>query len=115
MSDTGHTCYGCVAALDAKRNDRMSSVENNMVFGRSAPIAVPNTISNDASVQEFLAFERILADLSARFANIPVETGEAEIRLAQAIPLQFLEFDRRTFPEFQEDGPLVLLSPAAVD
>ena len=93
----------------------MSSVENNMVFGRFAPAAIHDTTSNDASIQEFLAFERMLADLSARFANIPVENVEAEIRLAQVVLLEFLGFDRSTFAEFQDDGPLVVLSSAAVD
>src|SRR5258708_17369306 len=97
---------GCPSTLDTKRNHRMRSVENNMVFGRFGPAAIPDTTSNDASIQEFLAFERMLADLSARFANIPIENVESEMRLAQVILLPFLEFDRFTFPEFQDDGPV---------
>jgi formate hydrogenlyase transcriptional activator len=93
----------------------MSSVENNMVFGRFGPAAIHDTTSNDASIQEFLAFERMLADLSARFANIPIGNVESEMRLAQVILLRFLGFDRCTFAEFQDDGPLVVLSSTAVD
>jgi len=114
MFDTEHMLWLCWA-LDAKRNDRMSSVENNMVFGRFGPAAIHDTTSNDASIQEFLAFERMLADLSARFANIPSENVESEMRLVQVILLQFLGFDRCTFAEFQDDGPLVVLSSTAVD
>ncbi len=70
---------------------------------------------SDASIEELLAFERMLADLSARFANIPAEQVEVEIRLAQTILLKFLGFDRCTFAEFQDDGSLVVLSSTAVE
>src|SRR2546426_5472573 len=70
---------------------------------------------SDASIEELLAFERMLADLSARFANIPAEQVEVEIRLAQTILLKFLGFDRCTFAEFQDDGSLVVLSSIAVE
>jgi len=68
-----------------------------------------------ASAEELLAFERMLADLSARFANVPVEKVEPEIRVVQAILLKFLGFDRCTFAEFQDDGSLVVLSSTAVE
>ena len=74
--------------------------------------AAPNS---DASALELLAFERMLADLSARFANIPAEQVEVEIRLVQTILLKFLGFDRCTFAEFQDDGSLVVLSSTAVE
>jgi formate hydrogenlyase transcriptional activator len=74
--------------------------------------AAPNS---HASALELLAFERMLADLSARFANVPVEKVESEIRVAQAILLEFLGFDRCTFAEFQDDGWLVVLSSTAVE
>src|SRR5712672_482808 len=70
---------------------------------------------SDASTEELLAFERMLADLSARFANIPAEQVEVEIRLVQTILLKFLGFDRCTFAEFQDDGSLVVLSSTAVE
>ena len=76
-------------------------------FNKSAKAnAAPKS---DASAEELLAFERMLADLSARFANVPAEQLELEIRVAQTILRQFLGFDRCTFAEFQEDGSLVVL------
>jgi GAF domain-containing protein len=70
---------------------------------------------SDASAEELLAFERLLADLSARFANIPAEQVEVEIRVAQTMLLKFLGFDRCTFAEFQDDGWLAVLSSTAVE
>jgi transcriptional regulator with GAF, ATPase, and Fis domain len=85
----------------------------------ATPIGRPDkaeaTSKSDASAQELLAFERMLADLSARFANAPVERVEPEIRVAQAILLEFLGFDRCTFAEFRDDGSLVVLSSTAVE
>jgi formate hydrogenlyase transcriptional activator len=63
----------------------------------------------DASAEKFLAFERLLADLSARFAYVPDEQVKLAIQAAQTILRQFLGFDRSTFGEFQEDGSLVVL------
>ena len=80
-------------------------------FSRSAK-AAPNS---GASAQELLAFERMLADLSARFANIPSEQVELEIRATQTVVRQFLGFDRSTFAEFREDGSLVVLSSTAIE
>jgi transcriptional regulator with GAF, ATPase, and Fis domain len=70
---------------------------------------------SNSSAEELLAFERMLADLSARFANVPVEKVELEIRVVQTILLKFLGFDRCTFAEFQDDGSLVVLSSTAVE
>jgi formate hydrogenlyase transcriptional activator len=70
---------------------------------------------DDVSAGELLAFERMLADLSARFANVPAEQVEAEIQIAQIMLRQFLGFDRSTFGEFHGDGWLVVLSSTAVE
>jgi formate hydrogenlyase transcriptional activator len=70
---------------------------------------------SDATAEELLAFERMLADLSARFANVPAEKVQFEIQVAQTILRQFLGFDRSTFAEFHADGSLVVLSSTAVD
>jgi formate hydrogenlyase transcriptional activator len=70
---------------------------------------------SDVSTEELVAFERMLADLSARFANVPAEEVETEIQIAQIMLRQFLGFDRSTFGEFQEDGALVVLSSTAVE
>jgi formate hydrogenlyase transcriptional activator len=80
-------------------------------FNRSAKAAP----KSNASIEELQAFERMLADFSARFANIPVEQVEVEIRAVQTLLLKFLGFDRCTFAEFQDDGSLVVLSSTAVD
>jgi formate hydrogenlyase transcriptional activator len=93
----------------------MRTAESNMVFGRFGPAAIHDTAPSDASAEELLAFERMLADLSARFANVPAEKVESEIQIAQTILRQFLGFDRSTFAEFQEDGSLVVLSSTAVE
>jgi GAF domain-containing protein len=73
------------------------------------------TTSSDVPVEELVAFERMLADLSARFANVPPERVEIEIQAAQIMLRQFLGFDRSTFGEFQDDGALVVLSSTAVE
>ena len=93
----------------------MSLAGSNTVFGRFGTPTIPAAVPDDASVDELLAFERMLADLSARFANVPVERVESEIQIAQTILRQFLGFDRATFGEFQEDGSLVVLSSTAVE
>jgi formate hydrogenlyase transcriptional activator len=92
----------------------MRLAESNTVFGRFGA-AVHDTAPKGTSVEELLAFERMLADLSARFANIPAEQIEAEIQIAQVILRQFLGFDRSSFGEFQDDGSLVILSATAAD
>jgi transcriptional regulator with GAF, ATPase, and Fis domain len=66
-------------------------------------------------VEELLAFERMLADLSARMANVPPDRVEAEIQAAQVILRQFLGFDRSTFAEFHDDSSLVVVSSTAVE
>jgi formate hydrogenlyase transcriptional activator len=93
----------------------MRVVENLSKLHRFGPAVVRDVTPNDASVEELLAFERMLADLSARFANVAVEQVESEIQIAQTILRQFLGFDRATFGEFQEDGSLLVLSSTAVD
>jgi formate hydrogenlyase transcriptional activator len=93
----------------------MHPVESSMVYGRFPSVVVPDVAASDASAEELLAFERMLADLSARFANVPAEQVECEIQVAQTILRQFLGFDRSTFGEFQEDGSLVVLSSTALE
>jgi formate hydrogenlyase transcriptional activator len=70
---------------------------------------------SDVSAEELVAFERTLADLSARFANVPAEGVEIEIRAALIMLRQFLGFERSTFGDFHEDGSLVVLSSTAVE
>jgi formate hydrogenlyase transcriptional activator len=80
---------------------------------RSAKTGPP--ILSDTSAEEVLAFERMLADLSARFANVPADRVESEIQIALLMLQQFLGFDRSCFSEFQKDGSLAVLSSAAAN
>src|SRR5437762_1488756 len=80
-------------------------------FGSGATNAAPSS----PSVEELVAFERMLADLSARMANVPADRVEPEIQLAQVILRQFLGFDRSTFAEFQDDSSLVVVSSTAIE
>src|SRR5437899_2532184 len=91
----------------------MGATQSNTDSDRSGSAA--DAATRSASVEELLAFERMLADLSARMANVPADRVEAEIRMAQATLGQFLGFDRTTFAEFQDDGSLVVVSSTAVE
>jgi formate hydrogenlyase transcriptional activator len=93
----------------------MHPVESSMVYGRFPSVAIANVAASDASAEELLAFERMLADLSARFANVPAEKVEFEIQLAQKKLRQFLGFDRCNFGEFDQDGSLSVISSSAND
>jgi formate hydrogenlyase transcriptional activator len=91
----------------------MHPVESKMVYGRFGSAAVSERVARDASADELLAFERMLADLSARFANVPADKVESEIQLAQTKLRQFLGFDRCNFGEFDQDGSLSVISSSA--
>jgi formate hydrogenlyase transcriptional activator len=93
----------------------MGIAQSNTESGRSASATIPNAASGSPSVEELLAFERMLADLSARMANVPADMVEAEIGTAQAALQHFLGFDRSTFAEFQDDGALVVVSSTATE
>ena len=58
----------------------------------------------DASLEELLTFERLLADLSARFANASGDQVEMEIESALKQLLKFLDFDRGAIGRFNTDG-----------
>jgi transcriptional regulator with GAF, ATPase, and Fis domain len=92
----------------------MGTALSNMDLDRSGSGAT-NATPSSPSVEELVAFERMLADLSARMANVPSDRVEPEIQLAQVILRQFLGFDRSTFAEFQDDSSLVVVSSTAVD
>jgi formate hydrogenlyase transcriptional activator len=93
----------------------MGTLDKSEVFHRFGPYTIHATASDDPSVQELIGFERMLADLSARLANVPAEHVESEIHLAKVALRKFLGFDRSTFAEFQEDGSLVVLSSSAAE
>src|SRR5437762_6687954 len=93
----------------------MGAAQSNSDLDRPALATIPNAAPSSPSVEELVAFERMLADLSARMANVPADRVEAEIRMAQATLGQFLGFDRSTFAEFQDDGSLVVVSSTAIE
>jgi transcriptional regulator with GAF, ATPase, and Fis domain len=62
------------------------------------------------SLSEQLAFERLLGDLSARFADLPAEQVVDEIEHSLTHLLDFLGFDRCSFGEFTpDDGQLMVV------
>src|SRR5277367_3459730 len=75
----------------------------------------PTTRTSDASLEELLAFERLLSDLSARFANVAGDHVVAEIEGALKRLLKFLGFDRGAFWEFVDRGKQHFLCSAAVE
>src|SRR5260370_32819481 len=91
----------------------MGTVQGNT--DRSGSATFLNEATRGPTVEELLAFERMLADLSARMANVPPDRVEAEIQAAQVILRQFLGFDRSTFAEFHDDSSLVVVSSTAVE
>jgi formate hydrogenlyase transcriptional activator len=68
-----------------------------------------------ASLEELLAFERLLSDLSARFANVAVDQVVAEIESALKQLLRFLGFDRSAFWEFVDEEKRYFLCSVAVE
>jgi formate hydrogenlyase transcriptional activator len=91
----------------------MGAARSNTDLARSGSGAT-NATPGGPSVEELVAFERMLADLSARMANVPGDRVGPEIHLAQVILRQFLGFDRSTFAEFQDDSSLVVVSSTAI-
>jgi formate hydrogenlyase transcriptional activator len=93
----------------------MGTAQSITDLARSESATIPRAVSGSPTVEELLAFERMLADLSARMANVPPDRVEAEIQAAQVILRQFLGFDRSTFAEFHDDSSLVVVSSTAVE
>ncbi len=69
----------------------------------------------EASLEELLTFERLLADLSARFANVSGDQVDSEIESALRQLQEFLGFDRSNFFEFTADGWATILCSVAID
>ncbi len=67
----------------------------------------------DPSLKELLAFERLLSDLSARFANVAVNQVVAGIEAALEQLLKFLGFDRSAFAEIVDGHKQHILCSAA--
>jgi FixJ family two-component response regulator/signal transduction histidine kinase len=73
----------------------------------------PPSKASAAAFGERLAFERLLADLSARFANVARDGVFAELEAALARLVESLGYDRCTFTEFAADGELHVVCSAA--
>jgi PAS domain S-box-containing protein len=82
--------------------------------GSRSKKAVARTASKP-SAKELLAFERLLSDLSARFANVAVDGVIPEIESALAQLLKFLDFDRGGFGEVVDGDKQYILGSAAVE
>lgn len=93
----------------------MGTAQSITDVARSELETIPRAVPDSPAVEELLAFERMLADLSARIANVPPDRVEAEIQAAQVVLRQFLGFDRSTFAEFRDDSSLVVVSSTAVE
>ena len=76
--------------------------------------ADPEDAQRGAERAERLAFERLLADLSVRFANVAHDRIVAEIEAALARLVDLLGYDRCTYTELATDGTLHVLCSAAV-
>jgi len=61
-----------------------------------------------------LAFERLLAELASRFADVPAGAVVREIRGALKRLVDFFGYDRCTYGEFDADGTLSVVASAAV-
>ena len=79
------------------------------------PLSTTASRTADVSLEEHLAFERLLADLSARFANALGDQLEEEIEGALKQLLTFLDFDRSNFGEFIPDGWANILCSVAAE
>ena len=69
----------------------------------------------EVSLEEHLTFERLLSDLSARFANASGDQLETEIESGLKQLLTFLDFDRSNFGEFTADGWATILCSVAAE
>ena len=69
----------------------------------------------DVSADELLAFERLLVELSSKFANLAADEFEVETQSALLRIREFLGFDRSTFAEIMPDGSLNVLCSNAVE
>jgi FixJ family two-component response regulator/signal transduction histidine kinase len=63
---------------------------------------------------DLLAFERLLAELASRFADVPPGAVTGEIRSALNRLVDFFGYDRCTYSEFAADGTLGIVASAAV-
>ena len=65
--------------------------------------AAPTSRASNAFIEELLEFERLLFELSVRFANVSAENVVASIEGALMELVRFLGFDRSAFWEFIDE------------
>jgi formate hydrogenlyase transcriptional activator len=98
-----------------ERGSEASEASSNQgAYGSSItrPGAEPGTrvAATELSLAERLAFERLLGDLSARFADLAADQVIDQLRLGLTRLTDFLGFDRCSFAEVTEnDAPLQIL------
>jgi FixJ family two-component response regulator/signal transduction histidine kinase len=93
----------------------MSRERVNLPGSRSKP--PDNAVTGgplSTALGDRLAFERLLADLSARFADVPGDQVTGEIERALRVLVEFFDYDRVAFGELTVDGTLNVLAAAAV-
>ena len=79
---------------------------------RTADLAVANEqlVASEKALEERLRFESLLADISGRFINLPVDRVEDEIKDAQRRICELLDLDRSSLLQVpaREPGTLLL-------
>jgi len=78
---------------------------------RTADLARTNEqlAASEASLEERLKFERLLAEISAHFVNLPADQIDSEIEDAQSRICEFLNLDRSSLGQVHEREPGALL------
>ena len=77
--------------------------------------AAPTSRASNAFVEELLEFERLLFELSVRFANVSAENVVGSIEGALMELVRFLGFDRSAFWEFINEEQQHFLYSVAVE
>src|SRR5262249_10211830 len=75
----------------------------------------PTSRVSDPSIEELLEFERLLFELSVRFANVSADQVVAAIETALLGLVRFLDFDRGAFWEFVDDRQQNFICTVAVE
>jgi signal transduction histidine kinase len=82
-------------------------------LSQSSPSFQPS-FEETALDTEQLEFERLIAEMSRRFINLPEGDIDAEIEQWQRRFVEFFDVDRSSFAEFTEDGRLLVTHSHAV-
>jgi hypothetical protein len=75
----------------------------------------PTSCESNPSLEELLEFERLLFELSVRFANVPGDKVVAAIESALTRLVRFLGFDRSAFWEFIDEEQQHFLCSVAIE